>query len=94
MSQDGSRRYGGSINFHEITTLTKTDYREVFVTNVSLDGAQFFGIHTYDRCGDIDVIDGLTQTSLAREMRFGEFLPVHSDGLPAVDRYENGSRQQ
>ena len=94
MSQDGSRRYGGSINLHEITTLTKTDYREVFLRNVSLDGIPFLGTHTYDRCGDIDVIDGLTQTSLAREMRFGEFLPMHADGRSTVDGKENGSRSQ
>ena len=72
ISQNGAGAYGSSLNFHEIVTITKDDYREVLVKSVAPWDPRFSGIHTYDSCGDIEVVDGLTEGSARVQMRSGE----------------------
>ncbi len=56
-SQDCSVTYGHQLNFHEIVSLTPDEYREQLITTVPpLAGME--GIHTYNRCGSVEVIDG------------------------------------
>lgn len=56
-SQDGSVTYGRRLNFHEIVSLTPDEYREELVTTVDPPRGMD-GIHTYNRCGAVEVIDG------------------------------------
>jgi hypothetical protein len=58
-SQDGSRGYGYRLTFNQITALSETDYAERLGSSVTPDGLPgLLGIHTYNRTGDIEVIDG------------------------------------
>ena len=58
-SQDGSRGYGYALTFNEITILTPTDYAERPVATVTPGGVPgLLGLHTYNRLGDVEVIDG------------------------------------
>jgi hypothetical protein len=64
-SQDGSVTYGHQLNFHEIVALTPDEYREEMVVTVPPPGGMD-GIHTYNRCGAIEVIDGKRFEPVAR----------------------------
>jgi hypothetical protein len=58
-SQDGSRGYGYRLTFNEVTLLSETEYAErpgPSVTPERIPG--LLGIHTYNRAGDVEVIDG------------------------------------
>jgi hypothetical protein len=56
-SQDSSGTYGKALHFRKITELTpKTYAEEPFVTLNAPRG--FTGLHTYDRAGFVEVIDG------------------------------------
>jgi hypothetical protein len=59
ISQDCSGRYGSSFSFREIVTLTKTEYRETLLETVEPWTKSLLGIHSYDHCGNIEVIDGV-----------------------------------
>ena len=56
-SQDCSVGYGHQMHFHEIQALTPEDYEERLVGVLAPWGG-LDGIHTYDRCGNFEVIDG------------------------------------
>lgn len=58
-SQDGSRGYGYSLHLNEVTTLSPDDYaerRRVTITPDAVPG--LLGLHTYNRLGDLEVLDG------------------------------------
>jgi hypothetical protein len=58
-SQDGGRAYGYALAFNEIEVLTPTEYRERTVALVTPDRVPgLLGLHTYNRLGDLEVIDG------------------------------------
>jgi hypothetical protein len=60
-AQDCSRGYGCALSLCRIDELTPTAFRETVVDSLSprlIPGA--YGLHTYDRSGDIEVIDGKT----------------------------------
>lgn len=56
-TQDSSVTYGYRIEFHEITSLTESECRERIVATAS-PPAGMEGVHTYARCGAIEIIDG------------------------------------
>lgn len=58
-SQDSSRRYGGALRFNRITTLDEMDYREEFVARFEPPGGRIRATHTFNRVGDIVVIDAV-----------------------------------
>jgi hypothetical protein len=58
-SQDGSRGYGYSLTFNEITVLSELEYAERPGPTIIPDWEPgLLGIHTYNHVGDIEVIDG------------------------------------
>lgn len=59
-SQDCSVRYGYRLNFHEITRLNPKEYEERTLRTIHPEelGGGFNGIHTYNRVGSFEVIDG------------------------------------
>ncbi len=59
-SQDCSRRYGYAINFAEIITLSSRQYEERPMVTMLPSDQGLLGIHTYNRSGAFEVIDGLT----------------------------------
>ncbi len=61
-SQDGSHRYGYAINFSEITKMTPEAYEErPLVTVLPTWHPSLLAMHTYNRAGNFEVIDGLTR---------------------------------
>jgi len=58
-SQDCSVRYGYRLNFHEIVRLNPREYEErpVLTIDPAIMGG-LVGIHTYNKCGEFEVIDG------------------------------------
>lgn len=59
VSQDCSTSYGRSFRFNEITDLNEDTFRErPLATYVGEEWSGLVGTHTYDRAGDIEVIDG------------------------------------
>ena len=59
LSQDCSHCYGYSFSFSEILTLTTDKYEERTLTTVDPSWSlNLTGTHTYNRCGDIEVVDG------------------------------------
>lgn len=71
--QDCSKRYGYAVSLNRVEVLSETDYREVPIATISpnwLPG--ILATHTWNRTGDIRVLDGLRRIprfSVAREMR-------------------------
>ena len=58
-SQDHSRGYGSALHFREIVELTRCSYREKTVGSVLPDfERRMCGTHTYNQCGNIEVMDG------------------------------------
>lgn len=65
--QDGSVTYGHGVRFAEIVSLTPDDYREAPLTDLSpWPGVE--GVHTYNRCGDVEVIDAKRMEPAARHL--------------------------
>jgi hypothetical protein len=64
-SQDASGTYGRAIHFRRIVSLTETAYREEPLVTLE-PPAGFLGVHSYDRLGDLEVIDGKKRESAAR----------------------------
>ncbi len=63
-SQDCSRRYGYAINFAEILKLGPTQYEERSIVTLTPDWQPgLLAMHTYNRAGSFEVIDGLTLRS-------------------------------
>jgi hypothetical protein len=61
-AQNCADRYGGSIVFHRIEALTPTEFREVRVLEIGpVQGPFDRALHTYNRAGDLIVIDGLRE---------------------------------
>ncbi len=65
--QDCSVTYGHQLSFAEIVTLTPDSYREEIVATVS-PPAGMNGIHTYNRLGAIEVVDGKRLEPAARHL--------------------------
>ena len=58
-SQDHSRGYGCACHFREIVELTKSSCREISLGSIPTDWENgLIGTHTYNRCGDVEVVDG------------------------------------
>lgn len=58
-SQSGTPTYGYSITFHEITQLSVLGYAERPVKTITPEyWNEMAGVHTYNRLGDLEVIDG------------------------------------
>jgi hypothetical protein len=52
--------YGRAIRFYEILKLTPSEYEERLIGGVEPRwAAGLKGTHTYNRCGDIEVLDGV-----------------------------------
>lgn len=62
-SQDCGKFYGEKLNFNEVTFISEETYEEklmktVSVSDIKLDRKNdFVGIHTYNRCENVEVID-------------------------------------
>jgi hypothetical protein len=58
-SQSGAPTYGHSITFHEITDLSTQGYSERAIQTITPEHWKgIAGVHTYNRAGDLEVIDG------------------------------------
>jgi len=61
VSQSGSPRYGHSFAFNEIIVMTPDEYEERTVATVGPDWSNGLkGTHTYNQCGDFEVVDACT----------------------------------
>ena len=61
-SQDGSKRYGYAVNFREITQITPERYEERPLVTVRPSWhPSLLAMHTYNRLGNFEIIDGLTR---------------------------------
>lgn len=69
-SQDCSGGYGRQLNFHRIRVLTPDEYREDLVLTLP-PGDGLDGIHTYGRCGELEVLDGKRLEPAARHRGAG-----------------------
>jgi hypothetical protein len=59
-SQDCSSTYGSSLNFNEVLTLDEHTYLERPLRTITASVHRgLLGIHTYNRLGDLEVVDGL-----------------------------------
>lgn len=62
-SQDCGETYGGKLNFNRIDDLTDDGYVETCIRTLSVSDIQtnssqvFSGIHTYNACGPVEVVD-------------------------------------
>lgn len=66
-SQDCSGLYGRTLALNEIIELTKLRYAERHMMTIEPGLCQgVCGIHTYNWCGNVELIDGQTKTSLKR----------------------------
>lgn len=69
--QDCSVRYGGAVGFEAIVRLDPTEYRVQRLGGIRpgalpAGGNRLDGVHTYNRCNGIDVIDGIREEPLSR----------------------------
>jgi hypothetical protein len=68
-SQDGSRDYGYAVHWNEIVTLNETDYEERPVLTILPDWSPgLLGTHTYNRCGNFEVVDGKIRSPRSRHL--------------------------
>jgi hypothetical protein len=59
-SQDCSASYGSSLNFNEVLALDEESYRENPLRTITASvHPGLKGIHTFNRLGDLEVVDGL-----------------------------------
>ena len=66
-SQSGAPSYGYSISFNEITALSKQHYQERPIRTVTPEHwPGISGIHTYNRTGNVELIDGRTSVALKK----------------------------
>jgi hypothetical protein len=79
LSQDCSGRYGSSFSFREVLALSKTEYREALTAAVLPSGTNS-GVHTYDVCGHLEVIDGVTQIRESHLRVPADFPPIALPG--------------
>lgn len=64
-SQSCAPTYGYSLTFNEITELSTTNYRESPFKTITPDALKgLSGIHTYNRAGKVELIDGSTNVPL------------------------------
>ena len=62
-SQDCGETYGGKLNFNRIDDLTADGYAETCIKTISVSDIRtnssevFSGIHTYNACGSVEVVD-------------------------------------
>ena len=86
VSQDCSVRYGYAIRFSRILTLNATDYAEQ-PAGLVLPGEApgRIGVHTYNRCGEWEVIDGQFDVP-AREAEAGRWAPALSNAAAPSPR--------
>ena len=64
-SQSGSPIYGYSFSFNEITELSKAAFSEQLLKTIT-PWDRLCAVHTYNRAGNIEIIDGATMTPLRR----------------------------
>lgn len=58
VAQDGGVAYGRGLRFMEITKLNRSEFAEREVADLTCDRFPgTIGVHTYNRCGDIEVVD-------------------------------------
>jgi hypothetical protein len=66
-SQNCAGLYGRNLALNEITELTKLRYAERALMTIEPESSTgIYGIHTYNWCGNVELIDGQTRTSLKR----------------------------
>jgi len=66
-SQSGAPSYGYSISFNEITALSKQHYQERPMRTITPEHwPGISGIHTYNRAGSIELIDGRSSVALKK----------------------------
>jgi hypothetical protein len=69
-SQSSSPIYGYSFAFHEITKLSRSEYSERILMRVTPEfWRRFCAVHTYNRVGNCELIDGARWTRLKDIMR-------------------------
>jgi hypothetical protein len=72
-SQNCSGLYGRNLTLNQITELTRETYSEHPLITIEPDAASGInGIHTYNWCGPVELIDGQTRTSLSRVLAGSE----------------------
>ncbi len=83
-SQDCGVRYGHRLNFHEITALTPEEYREepAFVFDPT-NWAGLVGVHTYNQCPGVEVVDGCVLATKAETGGYAGALIAPQDLGPA-----------
>jgi hypothetical protein len=58
-AQDSSRRYGGSLRFNRITTLTQEEYGEATIARFAASIPSVRATHTFNQAGGLTVIDAV-----------------------------------
>lgn len=58
-SQDSSRRYGGALQFNEVTKLDEKEYEERTVFTFKPEGGPLRATHTFNQAGDLTVLDAV-----------------------------------
>jgi hypothetical protein len=66
-SQDASGTYDSTLHFQRIVELTRDFYREEPFTKLRPPRG-FMGLHTYDRCGTVETIDGKQMQLMSRHL--------------------------
>ena len=85
VSQSGAGGYGSALGFSEITALSRTEYAERPLTEVTPAGEGTLGIHSYDRLGSLEVIDGFTLEKAAGQNIEAKYAaPVLEPGVMKV----------
>jgi hypothetical protein len=70
-AQDCEEGYGAGIVWHEIVELTPTRFREVEVAHIEAPRILGFdGLHTYDRIGELEVVDFKATRGAAARRKF------------------------
>jgi hypothetical protein len=86
VSQDCSVRYGYAVGFNRILALDAENYAEQPVgTLLPGDALGRIGVHTYNRCGDWEVIDGQFDVP-AREVAAGHLTAALSSAVAPTPR--------
>ena len=71
-SQNCVGLYGRNLSLNEITELSRTRYAERTMFSIEPELSHVCGIHTYNWCGNVELIDGQSKTSLKSLLANGQ----------------------
>lgn len=81
-SQDCGASYGDKLNFNEVCFISEDSYKENLILTVSAadiktdSGCEFFGVHTYNKLNNAEVIDLKIKPKFSLRNTYGAVLKV------------------